>query len=124
MPCECRCSLLLPNAACFFPKIPQVCIAALEGFLTPPKGDFPRGLTTRGVASSHLDARGDANRFVHRCHMTKLVAFVWARLASQNTHRMRGTEARCAPEELLSSSGSALFDLGPLPGGRWWTVSF
>lgn len=43
--------------------------AALQGFLTPPKGDFPRGLATKGVASLHLDARrGDANRFVHR-HM-------------------------------------------------------
>jgi hypothetical protein len=51
---------------CFlFPQ--QKAFAALQGFLTPPKGDFPRGLATKG-ASLHLDARGDANRSVHR-HM-------------------------------------------------------
>ena len=66
---ECRCSLLLPpNAACFFfPTTSRLQLC--KGFLTPPKGDFPRGLATKGVASLHLDARrGDANRFVHR-HM-------------------------------------------------------
>jgi len=63
---------------CFlFPQ--QKAFAALQGFLTPPKGDFPRGLATKG-ASEHLDAHSMHIGVMPIVFSTDIWVPIWYRL--------------------------------------------